>query len=105
MCQYDTDVPDQRPSSPARRHFTKKKKKKGGGGGGGGGLKRAVTLITLVFWKLQVCWANGADFTLNRTWPIFYDYMPAYKIWIEYNNLLFKKNIERKTFFEGEKGP
>ena len=30
------------------------------------------------------------DFTLNRTWPIFYDYIPVYKIWIQYTNL-FKR--------------
>ena len=31
-----------------------------------------------------------ADFTLNRTWPIFHDYIPVYKIWIQYTNL-FKR--------------
>ena len=30
------------------------------------------------------------DFTLNRTWPIFYDYIPVNKIWIQYSSL-FKK--------------
>ena len=27
------------------------------------------------------------DFTLNRTWPTFYDYIPVYKIWIQYTDL------------------
>ena len=53
--------------------------------------KKAITLIIF------------ADFTLNRTWPIFYVYIPVYKIWIRYT-IFLKNNIEKKTFFEGEKG-
>ena len=37
-------------------------------------------------------------------WPISYDNIPVYKIWIENTNL-FKKSIEKKTFFEEEIGP
>ena len=37
--------------------------------------KRAITLIILM------------DFTLIRTWPIFYEYIPVYKIWIQYTDL------------------
>ena len=42
--------------------------------------KRAITLIII------------GRFTLNQTWPtcIFCDYIPMYKIWIQYTNL-FKK--------------
>ena len=40
------------------------------------------------------------DFTLNRTWPTFYDYIPVFKAWIQYTNL--SKDIERKLFFKVE---
>ena len=39
------------------------------------------------------------DFTLNRTWPMFYNYIPVYKI-----TLIFSKDIERKPFFKVKKG-
>ena len=37
------------------------------------------------------------DFTLNQTWPIFYDYIPLYKIWIQYTNPF--KRYRRETHF------
>ena len=37
------------------------------------------------------------DFTLNRTWPIFYDCIPVYKIWIQYTNL-FKRYLTETIF-------
>ena len=38
------------------------------------------------------------DFTLNQTWPIFYNYEPVYKIWIQYTNL-YKKISKGKHFW------
>ena len=40
------------------------------------------------------------DFTLNRTWPIFYDYIPMYKF--QSNTSILSKDIARKLFFKVE---
>ena len=32
--------------------------------------------------------SQNVDFTLNQTWPTFYDYIPVYKISIQYTNPL-----------------
>ena len=49
------------------------------------------------------------DFTLNRTWPTFYDDIPVYKVWIEYTDLFKRDHTETIfqswKFFEAEKGP
>ena len=34
------------------------------------------------------------NFTLNWTWPTFYNYIPVYKIWIQYTNLLKRYQME-----------
>ena len=50
---------------------------------------------TGILWKKKL--KKLADFTLNQTWPIFYDYIPVYKIWIQYTNL-FKKYWKQNIF-------
>ena len=40
-------------------------------------------------------------FTLNWTWPIFYDYIPVFKIWIQYPNLF--KRYQTETIFQSYK--
>ena len=47
------------------------------------------------------------DFTLNRTWPTFYDYIPVYKIWIQYTYLFKRYQTETifQLFFNIDKGP
>ena len=49
---------------------------------------RAITLITIV------------DFILNRTWPVFYDYIPVYEIWIQFTNVF--KRYRPETIFHSE---
>ena len=46
-----------------------------------------------VFYKLT---KSVVDFALNQTWSIFYDYIPVYKIWIQYTDLF---NRYRTEFF------
>ena len=41
------------------------------------------------------------DFTLNQTWPIFYNYMLVYKIWIQFTNLF--KCYGMETIFQSWK--
>ena len=41
------------------------------------------------------------DFTLNQTWPIFYNYMLVYKIWIQFTNLF--KSYGAETIFQSWK--
>ena len=49
------------------------------------------------------------DFTLNGTWPTFYDNIPVYKIWIQYTNPFKRYQTETifqlHVFFNIEKGP
>ena len=40
------------------------------------------------------------DFIHNRTWPVFYDYIPVYKIWIKYTNVF--KRYRPETIFHTE---
>ena len=48
------------------------------------------------------------DFTLNPTWPTFYDYVPVYKISIQYTNPFKRYRTETIfqswKFFKVEKG-
>ena len=48
------------------------------------------------------------DFTLNRTWPTFYDYIPVYKISIQYTNPFERYRMETifqsLKFFQVDKG-
>ena len=44
---------------------------------------------------------NWWIFTLNRTWPIFYNYMLVYNIWIQYTNLF--KSYGPETIFQSRK--
>ena len=37
------------------------------------------------------------DFVHNRTWPVFYDYIPVYEIWIQYPNVF--KRYRPETIF------
>ena len=37
------------------------------------------------------------DFTLNRTWPVFYNYIPVYKISILYTNPFKRYRMETKS--------
>ena len=56
--------------------------------------KRAITLIII------------GRFYPNSNLTIFYDYIPRYKIGIQYTNQsFFQENVGRKTSFEGGKGP
>ena len=86
MCQYDTDAPAQCHPYPHAGIFLKYEVVKKGHDSHNN-------------WH--------ADFTLNQTWPIFYDYIhvPVYKTWIQYTNLFFKNISKRKHLFEGEEGP
>ena len=59
MCQYETDAPANGPSSYVNEHFAKNEIEK---------------------WQLKSHHIGG--FCLNGTWPIFYDYIPVYKIQI-----------------------
>ena len=40
------------------------------------------------------------DFTQNRTWPVFYDYIPVYEIWIQY--IAVFKRYRPETIFHSE---
>ena len=40
------------------------------------------------------------DFTRNRTWPVFYDYIPVYEIWIQYITVF--KRYRPETIFPSE---
>ena len=40
------------------------------------------------------------DFVHNRTWPVFYDYIPVYEIWIQYTNVF--KRYRPETIFHSE---
>ena len=44
------------------------------------------------------------DFTLNRTWPTFYDYIPVYKISIQYTNPFKRYRTETKSVTYGTYG-
>ena len=88
MCQYDTGAhppppppPTTGPSSPRCRHFAKTEVQ-----------KRAITVIIIGRFYPK---SNLLCFTIIYLC-----------IKYESNTPIFcKKNIERKTFFEGEKGP
>ena len=82
MCQYDTDAPAQGHPHPNAGILQKMKLK-----------KRAITLILT------------GRFILNWTWPYFMNIYLCIKYDSNTPINLFKKNIGRKTFFEGEKGP
>ena len=40
------------------------------------------------------------DFSHNRTWPVFYDYIPVYEIWIQYITVF--KRYSPETIFHSE---
>ena len=40
------------------------------------------------------------DFTHNQTWPVFYDYIPVYEIWIQYMTVF--KRYRPETIFHSE---
>ena len=61
------------PSSPTRRYFAKNEIE-----------KRAITLIIIV------------RFYPKSNWTIFYDYIPGYKIWIQYRYQSFLKQKKKK---------
>ena len=63
------------PSSPTHRHFAKNEVE-----------KRAITLIIGRFYPKS-----------NLT--IFYDYIPVYKIWIQYTNQSFLKKYRKENIF------
>ena len=44
------------------------------------------------------------DFTLNRTWPTFSDYIPVYKISIQYTNPFQRYHTESKSVTYGTDG-
>ena len=43
------------------------------------------------------------DFTHNRTWPVFYDYILVYEIWIQFTNV-FKRYCPETIFRTKVKG-
>ena len=49
---------------------------------------RAITLIII------------GGFICNRTWPVFYDYIPLYEIWIQFTNVF--KRYRPETIFRTE---
>ena len=68
--------PHPEPSSPTRRYFAKNEVE-----------KRAITLIIIGRFYPK----------LNLT--IFYDYIPGYKIWIQYTNQSFLKKYWKENIF------
>ena len=44
------------------------------------------------------------DFTLNRTWPTFYDYIPVYNVSIQYTNPFKRYRTETKSVTYGADG-
>ena len=57
-----------------------------GGGGGGGGGSKCLLVNVLEVW-------GGANVLES-----FYDYIPVYKIWIQYTNL-FKRYLTETIFW------
>ena len=45
-------------------------------------------------------WWLSVDFTRNLTWPVFYDYIPVYEIWIQYITVF--KRYRPETIFHWE---
>ena len=64
------------PSSTTHRYFAKKMK-----------LKKAITLIII------------GRFYPKSNLTIFYDYIPGYKIWIQYTNHFFKKKYRKENIY------